>query len=130
MYEAANAAFVSDGVRPYAPVRAFHFGSHRYCRNWMTAPIDFAALFGRSPNAYMVLDRDLRFVAANDAYLKVTAMKLENLLGHHVFEAFPNDIDDPANLPRRMLRDSFLRVLQTGETDTLAFIPYRVPKPG
>ncbi|HZI05917.1 MAG TPA: PAS domain-containing protein, partial [Archangium sp.] len=88
-------------------------------------PLDFQALFSLSPNPYMVLDRSLRYVAANEAYLHVTASRLEDLLGRHVFDAFPND---PGNHPVRMLRESFERVLREGKPDTLALIPYQVAR--
>jgi PAS domain S-box-containing protein len=90
-------------------------------------PVDFASLFERSPNPYMVLDRDLRYVTANAAYLRLALTTLEALRGRYVFDAFPNDPDDPGNESARILRESFERVLATGETDVLAFIPYRVP---
>jgi PAS domain-containing protein len=90
--------------------------------------MDYKALFDFSPNAYMVLDRELRFVAANATYLRVTASRLEDLLGRRLFDLFPHDADNPANTPARMLRDSLERVLATGKSDTLALIPYRVPK--
>lgn len=90
--------------------------------------IDFAQVFERSPNPYMLVDRNLRYVTANPAYLALTASRLEDLVGRGLFDAFPNDPDDPDNLPARMLRASFERVLATGERDVLAWIPYRVPK--
>ena len=93
----------------------------------MPAPIDFKALFEHSPNSYMLLDRQLRYVAANPAYLRVTASRLEDLLGRGIFEAFPNDPLDPDNESAVRLRQSFERVLETGKTDVLALIRYRVP---
>lgn len=92
----------------------------------MTAP-RLDELFRLSPNAYMVLDRSFRYVAANESYLKATATRLEDLLGRQVFELFPNDPDDPNNESARMLRRSFERVLETGKQDVLALLPYRVP---
>ena len=77
-------------------------------------PLDFQAVFELSPNPYMMLDRELCYVAANRAYLTVTASRLEDLLGRHIFDAFPNDADDPDNLPRAMVRESLERVLATG----------------
>ncbi|RKH52942.1 response regulator [Corallococcus llansteffanensis] len=94
----------------------------------MQAPFDFQKLFELSPNPYMLLDRELRYVTANSAYLRVTASRLEDLVGRYVFEAFPNDPEDPANSSVRMLRDSFSRVLTEGVLDSLALIPYRVPR--
>jgi PAS domain S-box-containing protein len=94
----------------------------------MAPPVDFEKLFDLSPNAYMVLDGELRYVAANQAYREVTASRLEQLLGRNIFELFPNDPNDPGNVPAQMLRKSFERVLATGQRDHLAYIPYRVPK--
>lgn len=89
--------------------------------------IDFQALFDSSPNLYMVLDRDLCFVAANRAYLTTVATRFEELVGRHVFDVFPHDPDDPHNPNQRLLRESFERVLATGKRDTVALIVYRVP---
>lgn len=94
----------------------------------MKQPIDFEAIFENAPNPYMVLDRDLRYVAVNAAYLEVTASRREDLIGRGLFESFPNDPNDPQNVPARMLRQSLERVLSSGQRDHLAYIPYRVPK--
>src|SRR6476659_6884395 len=91
--------------------------------------IDFQAVFGASPNPYMLLDRQLRFVAANAAYERVTGMTLAQLVGRHVFEVFPNDPADPNNVPAAMVRSSLLRALETGKADELALIPYKIPRP-
>jgi signal transduction histidine kinase/DNA-binding response OmpR family regulator len=94
----------------------------------MSDPIDFQSLFEASPNPYMLLDRELRYVAANGAYLRATASRLEDLVGRYVFDAFPNEVDNPDNASARMLRDSFQRVLTRRAPDSIALIPYRVPR--
>jgi PAS domain S-box-containing protein len=88
----------------------------------------FHELFNASPNAYMVLDREFRFVAANRAYLRTTGTRLQDLLGRSLFDAFPHDPDDPDNENARLLRTSLERVLQTRAADVIAFIPYRVAR--
>lgn len=90
------------------------------------AALDFEALFRSAPNAYMVLDKDLRYVAVNDAYLRSTNLREMDLLGRHVFEVFPNEPEDPANLPLQMLRKSFARVIETRASDHIALLPYRM----
>ncbi|MCP3143437.1 PAS domain S-box protein [Pyxidicoccus xibeiensis] len=90
-------------------------------------PLDFAELFRLSPNPYMVLDRQLRYVTANEAYLRATASRLEDLQGRGVFDLFPHDPNDPNNASVQMLRGSLERVLATRAADVLALIPYRVP---
>ena len=94
----------------------------------MPAPLDFRALFELSPNSYMLLDRQLCYVAANRAYLEVTGRLLEDLVGRNVFEMFPHDPGDPGNESATQLRQSFERVLATGQPDVLALIRYRVPE--
>ena len=76
------------------------------------------------PSPYMVLDRSLRFVAVNAAYEAVTMRKRDELIGQHVFDMFP----DPGQNGRR-LAASFQRVLETGQPDTLAYLPYAIPIP-
>lgn len=94
----------------------------------MPRSLSFQSLFQRSPNSYMVLDRQLRFVAANDAYLQVTGKRLDELIGRNVFDEFPHDPADPGNESAALLRQSLERVLATGRADVIAFIRYRVPR--
>jgi PAS domain S-box-containing protein len=94
----------------------------------MSDTIDFQSLFDLSPNPYMLLDRELRYVAVNQAYLQVTSSRAEALLGRNVFEAFPHDPDEPDNSSARQLRESFQRVLSGRKPDLLALIRYRIPR--
>ena len=84
---------------------------------------EFARLAGISPNPYVLLDRDLRLVWMNDAYLAVTMRKREDILNKPMFEAFPSDPDSESF---RQLRDSFDNVLETGEADEIALIRYDI----
>lgn len=84
-------------------------------------PIDFERIFDVLPSPYMLLDRNLNFVAANRSYLETTERKLEDLLGRHVMEMFPN----PGESGRR-LEESLKTVIATGEQDTLAYLPYPI----
>lgn len=84
--------------------------------------VDFEALFEALPSPYMILDRDLRYVAANAAYCAATEQNREVLIGRGLFELFPNPDEGG-----RMLRASLERVLATGRPDSLALIPYAIP---
>ena len=90
-------------------------------------PSDFEAIFESSPNSYMLIDREFRFVAANAAYVRATGTRREQLIGRPLFDAFPHDPDDPANENARLLRESLERVVASRAADVIAFIPYRVP---
>jgi PAS domain S-box-containing protein len=90
--------------------------------------VDFGAVFEHSPNPYMLLDRGLRYVAANTAYLRATRSELDALIGRSIFELFPHDPSAPHNESARQLRESFERVFATGKADVLAHIAYRVPR--
>ena len=95
----------------------------------MQIQIDFRQLFESSPNPYMVLDRELRFVFANACYLRATSSRLEDLLGRPLLEVFPHDPSDASNASATRLRESLERVLATRQPDVLPLIPYRVPRP-
>ncbi|WP_247710630.1 sensor histidine kinase [Qipengyuania aestuarii] len=88
--------------------------------------IDFAALLGKSPNPYMVMDPELRLVWVNDAYLGATMREREDIIGKTLFDAFPSD---PATESYRLLDDSLQRVLRTGQVDELALIRYDITAP-
>jgi two-component sensor histidine kinase len=83
--------------------------------------IDFAQVFEALPSPYMLLDNQLRYVAANPAYLRATYSSIEQIRGVHVMEAFPA----PGERGER-LRASFDKVLATSEPDTLAYLPYPI----
>lgn len=53
--------------------------------------VDFERLFHDLPGPYMVLDTDLYFIDMNQRYLETVGRTREELIGHHVFEAFPED---------------------------------------
>ncbi|HVH42481.1 MAG TPA: PAS domain-containing sensor histidine kinase [Labilithrix sp.] len=94
----------------------------------MHCPLDFQHVFEASPNPYMLLDAQLRYVAANKAYLEVTGSRLDDLVGRPVLDAFPHDESHPNNASARLLDASLKKVLRTRRPDFLALIPYRVAR--
>jgi two-component sensor histidine kinase len=86
--------------------------------------VDFARVFEALPSPYMLLDRDLRYVAVNLAYENVVLRGRDQMIGRPLFELFPND--GPGG---ERLRNSFDTVLATGEPETIAYIPYDIPRP-
>ncbi len=85
--------------------------------------VDYAAVFEALPSPFMILDKDLRYVAANAAYLATTGRTMDQLRGRHIMDLFPN----PGDSGRR-LRESLESVAAGGAPDTLAYLPYPIAK--
>ncbi|ATB33778.1 response regulator [Melittangium boletus] len=86
----------------------------------MSNLIDSQKLFDSAPAPLMVLDRELRYVAANQAYLKATSLRRDQILGRNVFEVLPQDTTPSGADGPRKLRDSLERVLASRLPDLLA----------
>jgi PAS domain S-box-containing protein len=71
--------------------------------------IDFRALFESAPDAYLVLDPELRIVAATDAYLAATNTARDAVVGRNLFEVVPGS---------RELRTSLETVLREARPHT------------
>ena len=56
---------------------------------------DFQTLFESAPHLNLVLAADLLIVAVSDAYLQATMTRREDILGHHIFDVFPDNPADP-----------------------------------
>ena len=83
----------------------------------------------RLPGLFLTLTPDLKIVSASDAYLKATMTRREDLVGRGIFEAFPDNPDDPGATGVSHLRASLDRVLQTAEADTMAIQKYDIRRP-
>lgn len=90
---------------------------------------DYKRLFQEAPGLYLVLDSDLRIVAATDAYLEATLTRRESIIGQHIFDVFPDNPDDPGADSVRNSRASFTRVLQTRQPDTIGLQRHDVRRP-
>ena len=90
----------------------------------MRDPIDFQTVFDRIPSPYMMLDRDLRYVAANRAYLTTMGRAWDDLNGAYVFDAFPSEGES-----RQILQSSLIRARDTGLVDLLPLIHYAIQRP-
>ncbi|WP_062205579.1 PP2C family protein-serine/threonine phosphatase [Streptomyces sp. NBRC 109706] len=88
--------------------------------------IDYAAVYQAYPAAVALLTPDFTYVDANDAYLAVAGRSKEQVVGHNVFEAFPDNPDDARASGMRNLRESLTRVATTGERDAMAVQRYDV----
>jgi signal transduction histidine kinase len=90
---------------------------------------DFRALFESVPGLYLVLETDLRIVAASDAYLAATMTRRDEIVGKHLFDVFPDNPADPAATGVRNLQASFDTVLRTGKPHTMAVQKYDIRRP-
>lgn len=88
----------------------------------------FESLFRLSPNAYVLLDRELRIVDANEAYLALTGRALADIQGKRLHEAFAADPLSPEATRVQELLDSFARVLSRKVVDTLPVIRYSIAR--
>ena len=96
----------------------------------MTGPqVDHAEVFRQLPVPVLLLTPDFEIAEMNLAYLRVAGRTREELLGRNVFDAFPDNPQDPAATGVRNLSESLRRVLATGEPDTVAFQQYDVEVP-
>ncbi|MGW2031161.1 PP2C family protein-serine/threonine phosphatase [Streptomyces sp. NPDC001811] len=93
----------------------------------MASRVDHAALFAATPSPYLVLGPDLIIVDVNQAYLEATERTREDLLGRHIFAAFPDNPDDPEADGVRNLNASLHRVLTTNRPDTMGLQKYDIP---
>ncbi|WP_408612756.1 PP2C family protein-serine/threonine phosphatase [Glycomyces luteolus] len=92
--------------------------------------MDYASIFEATPNPCLVLAPDLVIVEVNRAFLKVTGRNREELLGRHLFNAFPGNPADPEADGVRNLSASLERVLEMREPDTMALQKYDIAVAG
>lgn len=89
---------------------------------------DFRALFESAPGLYLVLLPDLTIVAVSDVYLQATMTQRADILGHHLFDVFPDNPDDPTATGEQNIRASQETVLQTRSRHTMAVQKYDIPQ--
>ncbi|MET3614261.1 PAS domain S-box-containing protein [Rhizobium aquaticum] len=85
--------------------------------------INLGKLFDEAPTPFVLLDSAFNIVGMNQAYLAATMRERGEIIGRNVFDAFPSE---PGSVPEEMLRRSLTTVIQTGEMDHLALIPYPI----
>jgi signal transduction histidine kinase len=90
---------------------------------------DFESLFQSAPGLFLVLDPDLVIVAVSDAYLAATMTRREEILGHGLFEVFPDNPDDPQATGVGNLAASLERVRRNLVADTMAVQKYDIRRP-
>ncbi|MFJ2962646.1 SpoIIE family protein phosphatase [Streptomyces collinus] len=94
----------------------------------MTADIDFTAFFHATPSPYLVLDTDLVIRYVNPACLRTANRTKDELIGKYFFDALPERPGINAEAERN-LKASLLRLLDTGEPETVVLQRYDLPHP-
>jgi PAS domain S-box-containing protein len=87
---------------------------------------DFRSIFYATPSPYLVLSSELIIVAVNQAYLEATSTVREQLIGRAMFDAFPDNPDDPEASGVANLHASLQRVLRDKRADTMAIQKYDI----
>src|SRR5688572_22741735 len=77
------------------------------------ASLDFRSIFESGPELWLILAADPRYtiLAASDAYLRATMTTSEGIVGRRLFEAFPDNPNDPDASGVRNLRTSLEHVI-------------------
>jgi PAS domain S-box-containing protein len=94
--------------------------------------IDFKKLFEATPGRFLVLLPDhptYTIVGVSDAYAEATLTKREKILGHGLFEVFPDNPDDPHATGVANLNASLRRVLMSRAADVMPVQRYDIPRP-
>lgn len=93
------------------------------------AAVDYRAVFEKSVALQMLLDPSFAIVGVSDAYLAATMTERSRIIGHHLFEIFP---DNPAAGHAdgvHNLRASLLHVMQTRAPDAMPIQKYDIRRP-
>ena len=88
--------------------------------------IAYEAVFHALPGMVALLTPDLEYADANEDFLQLAGRTREQLLGRYIFDVFPENPNDPAAAGMRETRESMLRVVATGERDTMALLRYDI----
>jgi two-component system, response regulator / RNA-binding antiterminator len=89
--------------------------------------IRVSPVFSETVAPYLLLDGDLRIVAANPAYVAATSRTREELVGAYIFDAFPDNPADPAADGVTNLQASLERVLRRARRHRMDIQRYDLP---
>jgi PAS domain S-box-containing protein len=78
----------------------------------------------------MVLDPELVIIAVSDAHLAVSETSRSDVIGKNIFDAFPDNPDDPESDGAARLRASLDQVRQHKVADTMPVQQYDIRRPG
>lgn len=93
-------------------------------------PVDFSLVFDATPTPYLLLGANaptFTIVGVNAAYLAATGTRREAIIGHGLFDVFPDNPGDPTASGVSDLRASLDRVLRDRARDVMGIQKYDIP---
>ena len=87
-------------------------------------------MFNAVPSACLIVAPDFTIVGVSDAHLHATGANRAQIVGRNIFEAFPDNPDEPGANGVANVRASILRVLQNKCPDVMPTQRYDVPSEG
>lgn len=87
---------------------------------------DFRSVFVSLPTAFMVLDMRFVIVAVSDLFCDATMQPRDALVGHVVYEVFPDNPDDSGATGVAQLRNSLLTVIRERVPHAMADMKYDI----
>ena len=94
------------------------------------AQIDYRSVFHHLPVPVLLMTTDQVIADANQAYCDLSGRTCDDIVGQFVFEAFPDNPEEPGATGSANLRASLSRVAESGEPDVMAVQRYDVEVPG
>ncbi len=94
-----------------------------------TPEVDYTLVFQGTPTPLLILSPQLRILGVNDAYLRVTLARREDILGRMTFEAFPENSDTSSANGLANVQASLNKVRERKVTDVMAVQRYDVRNP-
>ncbi|MDR5777251.1 MULTISPECIES: ATP-binding protein [unclassified Caballeronia] len=87
----------------------------------MASALIFEEIFNTAPTGSYLLSpsTDAIILAVNDAFLKVSTLRREDMVGKSLFDVFADNASDPDDTGVEALRASIARAIETGETQAM-----------
>jgi len=93
----------------------------------MPHDLDYSALFDASPYPYLLIDKQLIIIGANRAYLQAVS-RTTDIIGQHVFSAFPANPADPDSTNIAQLTSSIQQAIVTRKPHNTPFVRYAMQR--
>ena len=94
----------------------------------MTTRPDLSALFDASPYPYLLIDTGFVIIGANPSYLHATGRTAADIIGKHIFDAFPVNPADHDSTNLNEVHRSIELAIATQKPHTSALLRYAIPR--